>query len=151
MVLFAVRVHQDAIDVARVKLASMVVMMATMVAMSIVIHVGVQQRVAAVSRFGRLVDRVCDKAQARCAHQDDLKHPVADVRDRKGFVIASLVAAGLHGVANEHNLFILVDLFSHYSHYENTEDHHHRQQDPAKDKQQERRGGREGKWRNNVY
>ncbi|KAJ0061795.1 hypothetical protein NL108_012459, partial [Boleophthalmus pectinirostris] len=65
---------------------------------------------------------VCDEAQARRAHQDDLKHPVTDVGDRKGFVITSLIAARLHGVADEHNLFILIDLFSHYSHYKNTED-----------------------------
>lgn len=117
ILLTAVRVHQDAVDVARVELASVMVMMATVVTVTMVIHVRMQERVASVTCFGRLVNRICDKAQARRAHQDDLKDPVADVRDGKGLVITGLVAAGLHGVTDEHDLLILVHLLAHYAYY----------------------------------
>lgn len=117
ILLTAVRVHQDAIDVAGVKLASMMVMMATVVTVTMVIHVRMKERVASVTCFGRLVNRICDEAQARCAHQDDLKDPVADVRDGEGLVITSLVAAGLHGVTDEHGLLILIHLLAHYAYY----------------------------------
>lgn len=146
VLLTAVRVHQDAIDVARVKLAMMIVM-APVVAVTMVIHVGVQERIASVTRFGRLMNRICDEAQARRAHQDDLKDPVADVRDGEGLVITSLVAAGLHGVADEHNLLVLINLLAHYAHYQDTEDHHHSQQDPAERQSEKERatgGGGEG-------
>lgn len=43
ILLTAVRVHQDAIDVARMKLASVMVMMTPMVTVAIVIHVRMQQ------------------------------------------------------------------------------------------------------------
>lgn len=115
--LTAVRVHQNAIDVARVKLASVMVMMATMVTMTVVIHVRMQERVASITCFSRLVNRIRDEAQARRAHQDDLENPVADVRDWEGLVVASLVAAGLHGVADEHDLFIFIHLLANYADY----------------------------------
>lgn len=140
----AVRVHQDAVDVARVELASvMVVMPTTVVTMTMVIHVRMQERVASVTCFGRLVNRIRDEAQARRAHQDDLKDPVADVRDGEGLVVTGLVAAGLHGVTDEHDLLIFVHLLAHYAYYQDTEDHHHCQQDPAerqKEKKKERAG-----------
>lgn len=79
VLLTAVRMHQDAIDVARVELASVMVMVTTVVTMTVVIHVRMQERVASVTCFGRLVNRIRDEAQARRAHQDDLKDPVADV------------------------------------------------------------------------
>lgn len=133
MVLFtAVRMYQDAIDVARVDLTSMMVVMAAVVTVTMVIHVRVQERVTAVTCFGRLVNRIRDEAQARRAHQDDLKDPVADVRDGKGLVIAGLVAARLHGVADEHDLLVLVHLLAHYTYDQNAENHHHCQQDPAR-------------------
>lgn len=63
------------------------------------------------------MDRIGDEAQAWRAHQDYLKNPVADVRDRECLVITSLVAAGLHGVTNEHDLLILIHLLPHYANY----------------------------------
>jgi len=117
ILLTAFGVHQDAINVASMKLASVMVMMATVVTVTVMIHVGMQERIASVTRFSRLVNRICDEAQTRRAHQDDLKHPVADVRDREGLVITSLVAAGLHGVTDEHDLFIFIHLLAHYSNY----------------------------------
>lgn len=132
VVLFtAVGVHQYAIDVARVKLACVMVMMATVVTtVTVVIHVRMQEGVASVTLFCRLVNRIRDEAQAGRAHQDDLKDPVADVRDWEGLVITSLVAARLHGVTDEHDLLILINLLSHYAYYQDTENHHHCQQDP---------------------
>lgn len=141
VLLTAVRVHQDAVNVARVELASMMVMMATVVPVTVVIHVRMQERVASVTCFGRLVNRICDEAQARRAHQDDLKDPVADVRDGEGLVITGLVAAGLHGVTDEHDLLILVHLLAHYAYYQDTENHHHCQQDPAERQKEKKRGG----------
>lgn len=117
ILLTTVRMHQDAVDVSRMKLARVMIMMATVVTMTVVIHVRMQERVASITCFSRLVDRICDEAKARRAHQDDLKNPVADVRDREGLVITSLVAAGLHGVTNEHDLFIFVHLLPHYANY----------------------------------
>lgn len=118
MILLAtVRVHQDAIDVACMKLASMMVVMAPVVTMTVVIHVRVQEGIASVTCFGRLVNRVGDEAQTRRAHQDDLEDPVADVRDGKGLVITSLVAAGLHCVTDEHDLLILIHFLTHYAYY----------------------------------
>lgn len=141
ILLAAVRVDQDAIDVARMELAGVVVVMtAAVVTMTVVIHVRVQERVASVSCFSRLVDRVCDEAQTGRAHQDDLKDPVADVRDGEGLVVTGLVAAGLHGVTDEHDLLILIHLFSHYAYYQDTENHHHSQQDPAERQGEEGRG-----------
>ncbi|CAG5878678.1 unnamed protein product [Menidia menidia] len=131
VLLAGLRVHQDAVDVAGVQLAGVVVVMATVVAVAVVVHVGVEEGVAPVARLGGLVHRVGDEAQAGRAHQDDLEHPVADVRDGEGLVVAGLVAAGLHGVADEHDLLVLVHLLADYSHYQNTENHHHCQQDPA--------------------
>lgn len=117
ILLAAVRVHQDAIDVACMKLASMMVMMATVVTMTMVIHVRVQEGIASVTCFGRLVNRISDEAQTWRAHQDDLKDPVADVRDGEGLVITSLVAARLHCVTDEHDLLILIHLLTHYAYY----------------------------------
>lgn len=141
VLLTAVGVHQDAVDVARVKLACVVVVMATVVPVAMVIHVRVQERVAAVTCFGRLVDRICDKAQTRRAHQDDLKDPVADVRDGEGLVVTGLVAARLHGVTDEHDLLILVHLLAHYAYYQDAENHHHCQKDPAERQKGEKRAG----------
>lgn len=133
MILFtAVGVHQDAIYVSRMKLASVMIMMTTtVVPVTVVIHVRMQEGVASVTCFSRLMNGIGDEAKARRAHQDDLKDPVADVRDREGLVIARLVAARLHGVADEHNLLILIHLLAHYAYYEDTENHHHCQQYPA--------------------
>lgn len=144
ILLTAVGVHQDAVDVARVKLASVMVMMATVVTMTVVIHVRMQEGVASVTCFRRLVNRIRDEAQARRAHQDDLKDPVADVRDGEGLVITSLVAAGLHGVTNEHDLLILIHLLPHYAYYQDAENHHHCQQDPAERQKEKERAGRGG-------
>lgn len=144
ILLTAVRVHQDAVDVARVKLASMMVMMATVVTVTMVVHVRMQERVASVTCFSRLVNRICDEAQAGRAHQDDLKDPVADVRDGEGLVITSLVAAGLHGVTNEHDLLIFIYLLPHYAYYQDTENHHHCQQDPAERQKEKERAGMGG-------
>lgn len=94
------------------------------------------------------MNRIRDEAQAGRAHQDDLKDPVADVRDWEGLVITSLVAARLHGVTDEHDLLILIHLLSHYAYYQDTENHHHCQQDPAerqKEKERAGRGGGEGR------
>lgn len=152
VLLTAVRVHQDAIDVARVKLAGVMVMMATMMTtMAMVIHVRMQEGVASVACFSRLMNRICDEAQAGCAHQDDLKDPVTDVRDWEGLVITGLVAARLHGVTDEHDLLILIYLLSHYAYYQDTENHHHCQQDPAKrQKEKERAGGERVKGRKTM-
>lgn len=117
VILAALGVHQDTIDVASVKLAGVMVVVATVVPVTMVIHVGMQERIASVPCLGRLVDGICDEAQARRAHQDDLKDPVADVRDRERLVIASLVAAGLHGVTDEHDLFVFVHLLPYYPNY----------------------------------
>lgn len=68
ILLTAVGMHQDAVDVASVKLASMVVVVATVVTVSVVIHVGMQEGIASIACFGRLVDRICDEAQTWCAH-----------------------------------------------------------------------------------
>jgi len=117
ILLTAVGVQQDAVDVARVKLARVMVMMAAVVTVTGVIHVRVQESVASITRFRRLVNRIRDEAQARRAHQDDLKDPIADVRDGEGLVVTSLVAAGLHGVTDEHDLLILVHLLPNYAYY----------------------------------
>lgn len=117
ILLTTVWVHQDAVDVSGMKLTRVVVMVATVVAMTMVIHVRMQQRVASITCFGRLMDRIGDEAQAWRAHQDYLKNPVADVRDRECLVITSLVAAGLHGVTNEHDLLVLIHLLPHYANY----------------------------------
>lgn len=144
ILLAAVRVHQDAVDVARVELASMMVVMATVVTVTMVIHVRMHKREAPVSCFCRLMNRICDKAQTRRAHQDDLKDPVADVRDGEGLIITGLVAARLHGVTDEHDLLILVHLLAHYAYNEDTENDHHCQQDPA-ERQKETEKGRKGR------
>lgn len=115
ILLAAFGMHQDAVDVAGVKLAGVVVVMAAVVA--VVIHVRVQQGVASVARLGGLVNRVRDEAQTGRAHQDDLEDPVADVRDGEGLVVTRLVAARLHGVTDEHDLLVFVHLLAHYSHY----------------------------------
>lgn len=74
---------------------------------------------------------VGDEAEAGSAHQDDLEDPVADVRDGEGLVIAGLVAARLHGVADEHGLLIFVDGLAHDGHDQDAENHHHCQQYPG--------------------
>lgn len=57
ILLAALRMHQDAVDVARMKLATVVVMtVATMVSVTVVIHVMVQEGVAAVTCLCRLVN-----------------------------------------------------------------------------------------------
>ena len=145
ILLTAVRVHQDAVDVARVKLASVMIVMATVVTVTMVIHIRMKERIASVTCLGRLMNRICDEAQARCAHQDDLEDPVADVRDGEGLVVAGLVAAGLHGVADEHDLLILVHLLPHDANYQDPENHHHCQQDPA-ERQREKEKGSKGGW-----
>ena len=137
----AVRMHQNTIDVARMDLSSVMVVMATVVTMTMVIHVRMQEGVASVTRFGGLVNGIRDEAQAWCAHQDDLEDPVADVRDGKGLVVAGLVAAGLHGVTDEHDLLVLVHLLAHYADYEDAEDHHHCQQDPGEETETENNDG----------
>lgn len=144
ILLTAVRVHQDAVDVARVELASMMVMMAAVVTVTVVIHVRMQERVASVASLCRLVNRICDKAQTGRTHQDDLKDPVADVRDGEGLVVTGLVAAGLHGVTDEHDLLILVHLLAHYAHDQDAENHHHCQQDPAERQKEKERAGQGG-------
>lgn len=113
----ALRMHQDTVDVTRVDFARVMVVMATVVTMTMVIHVRMQEGVASVARFGRLVHGIGDEAQAGRAHQDDLKDPVADVWDGEGLVVAGLVAAGLHGIADEHDLLVLVHLLTHYADY----------------------------------
>lgn len=118
------------------------VVVATVVTVSVVVHVRVEQGVAAITRFGGLVDGVRDEAQAWRAHQDDLEDPVADVRDGERLVVASLVAAGLHGVADEHDLLVFIHLLAHYPDYEDAEDHHHCQQDPAETQKKKEQAGR---------
>lgn len=75
------------------------------------------------------MDGVGDEAEAGCAHQYDLEDPVADVGNWEGFIIAGLVAARLQSVTDEHGLLIFIDCLSHNGHNQNTEDHHHCQQD----------------------
>ncbi len=78
------------------------------------------------------------------AHIFERKDPVTDVRDWEGLVITGLVAARLHGVTDEHDLLILVHLLTHYAYDEDTENHHHCQQDPA-ERQKEKEKGRKGR------
>lgn len=75
------------------------------------------------------MDRVGDEAEAGRADQYDLEDPVTDVGDGEGFVIARLVAARLQSVTDEHGLLIFIDGFSYNGHNQDTEDHHHCQQD----------------------
>lgn len=51
----------------------------------------------------------------------------------KGFVVAGLVASWLEGVANKHGLLIFVNRLAYDGHDEDTEYHHHRQENPVKD------------------
>lgn len=117
MVILAFRVHQDAIDVAGMKFANMMVVVAAVVAVPMVVHVGMEQRIASITCFGRLVDRIGDEAKAGRAHQDDLEHPIADVRDGERLVVTRLVTAGLHSVTDEHDLFVFIHLLANYPNY----------------------------------
>lgn len=117
ILLAAVRVHQDAIDVAELASMSVVMAVATMVTVTVIIHVRMQERVAAVTRFGRLVNRIRDETQARRAHQDDLEDPEADVGDWESFIITCLVATRLHSVADKHDLLVLIYFLPHYAYY----------------------------------
>lgn len=68
-----------------------------------------------------------DEAQAGRANKDDLEHPVSDVGDREGLVVAGLVAPRLEGVADKHGLLIFIDRFTYDGHNQDTEYHHNRQ------------------------
>lgn len=77
---------------------------------------------------------VCYEAQAGSAHHDDLEHPVPYVRNGESLVITSLVAAWLQRVTDKHRLLVIVHRLPYNGHNENSEDHHHGQQDPATEK-----------------
>ncbi|KAF2974083.1 hypothetical protein EK904_010158 [Melospiza melodia maxima] len=82
----------------------------------------------------KLVNGVRYEAQAGSAHHDDLEHPVPYVRNGESLVITSLVAAWLQRVTDKHRLLVIVHRLPYNGHNENSEDHHHGQQDPATEK-----------------
>lgn len=84
------------------------------------------------------MDRVGDEAEAGRAHQYDLEDPVTDVGNGEGLVIAGLVAARLQSVTDEHGLLIFVDRLSYDGHDQDTEDHHHCQQDSKEESERQK-------------
>ena len=81
------------------------------------------------------MDGVRDEAEAGRAHQYDLEDPVTNVGNREGFVVAGLVTAGLESVTDEHCLLVLVHRLPNDGHDQDTEDHHHCQEDPSRGRQ----------------